>query len=77
MSNKSSVIKIKNSSVPNKVPQVSDLVFGEIAINFNDGKLYFKNSSNQIDFFKSGSSVDGGFANSIYLQNQVIDGGSA
>lgn len=57
MSNKSSLIKIKNSSVPDKVPQVSDLAFGELAINFNDGKLYFKNSANEIDFFAADATV--------------------
>jgi hypothetical protein len=37
-----SIIKIKRSSVPNKVPTTSDLELGEIAINTNDGRLFLK-----------------------------------
>jgi hypothetical protein len=37
-----SKIILKKSSVANKVPIVSDLDFGELAINYLDSKLYFK-----------------------------------
>jgi len=50
-------ILLKKSSVPNKVPGASDIEFGEVALNFSDGRLYFKNSDNNIDFFQSG--IDG------------------
>jgi hypothetical protein len=33
-------IRFKRSSVPNKIPSVSDLPLGEIAINTNDGEVY-------------------------------------
>ena len=33
-------IRFKRSSVPNKIPSVSDLPLGEIAINTNDGEIY-------------------------------------
>jgi len=33
-------IRFKRSSVPNKIPTVSDLPLGEIAINTNDGEIY-------------------------------------
>ena len=46
------LIKIKNSNVPNRVP--SSLEVGELAININDGKLFFKNSNNQIEYFSAG-----------------------
>jgi hypothetical protein len=36
------LIKIKRSAVPGKIPQLADLQLGELAINTNDGKLYFK-----------------------------------
>lgn len=45
MSNK---IILKKSSVMGRVPTVSDLDYGELALNYADGKLYFKNSSNAI-----------------------------
>jgi len=44
-------IKLKKSSVVGKAPLVGDLAYGELAINYADGKLYYKNSSNQIKSF--------------------------
>lgn len=38
-------VKLKRSSVLNKVPQIADLEYGELAINFNDGKLFYKDNS--------------------------------
>jgi len=43
---------LKKSSVASKIPTTSDLVHGELAVNFTDGRLYFKNSSNNIEFFE-------------------------
>jgi hypothetical protein len=37
-------LKIKRSSVPSKVPLVTDLQLGELAVNTYDGKLYTKRS---------------------------------
>lgn len=47
-------IVLKKSSVAAKVPLTSDLSYGEMALNYTDGKLYFKDASNNIKFFKSG-----------------------
>ena len=44
-------ILIKKSSVAGKAPLASDLVYGELAINYADGKLYFKDSANQVKAF--------------------------
>ena len=41
-------IILKKSSVASKVPGTSDLDYGELALNYADGKLYFKNASNTI-----------------------------
>ena len=41
-------IKLKKSSISGRIPSSSDLEYGEIAINYADGILYFKNSSNQV-----------------------------
>jgi len=54
-------ILLKKSSVPNKVPGASDIEFGEVALNFSDGRLYFKNSDNNIDFFESGTRSNASF----------------
>jgi hypothetical protein len=43
-------VLLKKSAVPNKVPLVADLEYGELAINYADGKLYYKNSANQVQY---------------------------
>lgn len=48
----SNTIKIKNSGTAANVP--TSLEHGELAINYSDGKLYYKNSSNTIVEFSSG-----------------------
>jgi len=40
----STAIKLKKSAVAGRVPQTNDLAFGEIAINYADGVLYYKNA---------------------------------
>jgi hypothetical protein len=44
----SNQVLLKKSSVTAKVPTTGDLVYGEVALNYADGKLYFKNSSNTV-----------------------------
>lgn len=44
-------ITLKKSSVVAKVPTASDLEYGELALNYADGKLYYKNSSNEVKCF--------------------------
>jgi hypothetical protein len=46
-------VTLKRSSVQGKAPQTSDLDYGEVALNFTDGRLYFRNSNDQIEFFDS------------------------
>lgn len=49
-------IILKKSSVPAKVPLVGDLQYGELALNYADGKLYYKKSDGTtIDYFSSGA----------------------
>jgi hypothetical protein len=52
MANSSKII-LKKSSVSQKVPLSTDLDFGELALNFADGKLYFKNNSEEIKSFSA------------------------
>lgn len=58
MSNK---IILKKSSVASKVPQPEDLHYGELAINYADGVLYYKNANNSIQTIGggNGSPVEG------------------
>lgn len=51
-------VKLKKSSVQGKIPQSTDLDYGELALNYADGKLYFKDSSNVIQLFGSSSATD-------------------
>ena len=41
-------IILKRSSITAKVPLTTDLEYGELAINYADGKLYYKDSLNTI-----------------------------
>ena len=41
-------VLLKRSSVANTAPAVGDLSYGELAINYNDGTLYFKDTSNAV-----------------------------
>jgi hypothetical protein len=42
------VIKLKRSFTTGSVPSAGDLVTGEVAINPTDGKMWTKNSDNEI-----------------------------
>lgn len=50
-------LKLKKSSVAGKVPLAGDLEFGELAINYNDGKLYYKDTSNTIQAFGDSANI--------------------
>ena len=49
------IIKIKRTSTPSSTP--ASLEHGELAINYSDGKIFYKNSSNQITQFSSGQKI--------------------
>lgn len=52
-------ITLKKSSVAAKAPLATDLAFGELALNYADGKLYYlKSDGTTIDFFQAGSSFN-------------------
>ena len=53
----SNQIILKKSSVGAKVPLTTDLAYGELALNYADGKLYFKDSSNTIKSFTNDTST--------------------
>lgn len=54
----SNTIQIKRSSVGGKVPLISDLEYGELAVNFADGNLFFKSSSNIIEKLASREAIE-------------------
>lgn len=54
----SNQIILKKSSVGDKVPLTTDLLYGELALNYADGKLYFKDSSNIIQHLGSSTATE-------------------
>ena len=59
-------VLLKKSSVASKVPLTSDLDYGELALNYTDEKLYFKNASNAIKAFQVGTG--GGDAPAVWTK---------
>lgn len=47
-------IKIKNSGTASNAPSAASLEYGELAINYVDGKLYFKNTASTVNSFTAG-----------------------
>ena len=53
-----SQVILKKSSVAAKVPLVTDLTFGEVALNYQDGKLYYKKADGTtIGYFSDAGGV--------------------
>jgi hypothetical protein len=71
-------IKLKKSSVVGKAPTDSDLSYGEVAINYADGRLYYKNSSNVIKNFVDSdlviNSINAGDALQLSLTGGTMSG---
>ena len=44
----SNTLLLKKSSVAGRIPLAGDLEYGELALNYTDGKLYYKTSSNAV-----------------------------
>lgn len=52
-------VLLKKSSVVNKVPLPGDLDYGELALNYADGKLFYKNTSNTVAQIGGGGTAGG------------------
>lgn len=64
-------IKLKKSSVSGKVPLIADIEYGELALNYADGRLFYKNSTNDIrSFLDSAQTID--LVDSAYVQARQI-----
>lgn len=69
---------LKKSSVAARVPVAGDLAYGELAINYQDGLLYYKKADNTIGSIGSGgggggTTGSGGVANVSEKANRTID----
>lgn len=51
------LLKLKKSSVAGKVPLTTDLAYGELALNYADGKLFFKSSTDTIQSFNTAAAT--------------------
>ena len=63
-------IKLKKSSVSGKAPLVSDIDYGELALNYADGKLFYKHSGNTIRSFLDSNQILN-LIDSDYLKNII------
>ena len=77
-----SIIILKNSGDPGKEPVAADLDYGELAINYADGKLYYKDSANIVESFTSDPGtvksveVSGGNTGLTTTGGPIIDSGT-
>lgn len=61
-------VLLKKSSVGDNAPDTGDLAYGEVAINYADGRLYYKNSSNEIKNF-----IDSDLLDATYIRSVLDD----
>jgi hypothetical protein len=64
-------VQLKRSSVPGSVPAAGNLVPGELAINYTDGNLFYKNASNVVTVIASNQfvSVSGNVTGNYFIGN--------
>lgn len=75
-------LKHKNSTTQAATPIIADLVYGELAVNSYDGKVYtlINDGSDSVVEIGTGgvSTLDGGSASTVYeAAGEVFDGGGA
>lgn len=71
-------VVLKRSAVPNKIPGIGDLALGELALNTNDGNLFFKKDASGDQSILSVATLTGNqtFTNKT-LTNPTINSGIA
>jgi hypothetical protein len=64
-------VQLKRSSVANSIPGAGNLVPGELAINYTDGNLFYKNDSNVVTVIASNKflSVSGNVTGNYFIGN--------
>lgn len=67
-------IRLKRSAVQGKVPTVSDLNLGELAINTYDGKLYLKKDSGTASVVEVGAGGGGGITTGKAIAMAIVFG---
>lgn len=52
-----SIITLRSSNVKGKVPTIDQMRFGEVFLNYSDGKLFYKTTNSDVKFFSSDSAL--------------------
>ena len=73
MSNYSKIV-LKNSDVTGALPQTDFLDYGEIALNYRDKKIYFKNADNNITLFETPDISVNGVSNTVVRRDSTGKG---
>jgi len=72
-------VQIRRSSVTGKIPTISQLDLGELAINTFDGTVFLKKNINGtesvVEVGVASRNIDGGVPFSVYGGIESIDGG--
>lgn len=53
-----SIITLRSSNVKGKAPVADTMRFGEVMLNYSDGKLFFKTDNSEVKFFSADSTLD-------------------
>lgn len=67
----STKIILKKSSVASKIPTTGDLDYGELAINYQDGKLWYKDAGNNIKAFIDSANVQSAINAIVYTDSDT------
>jgi hypothetical protein len=70
-------ISLYYSATASAVPLAANLVAGELALNTNDGKLYYKNSSNVVTQLAGAGGPAGGSSGQVQYNSSGVLAGSA
>jgi hypothetical protein len=65
-------IQLRRSAVAGKVPTATDLEDGELALNTNDGIIYYKNSGGTISSLSSGGGGSTALTEQIATEKAII-----
>lgn len=73
----SQTIQLYYSTTSGTAPVAGNLASGEIAININDGKLYYKDSGGTVQLLASKAAASGSFSDITASGNVTLSGGTA
>jgi len=66
------VVKLKRSSVPGKIPLITDIALGELAINTFDGKAFFKKDNGTESIVEVGTGAGGGGVGGSFTDPELL-----